>query len=99
MFTLEHPSHARLSPRSQLSFVVGACCRNAGHGADDGLRRGAVDGVFGPSFWFLRPTGEAFEMYFDNLPAVLRIGLPLDDITYTDDNADMRHLIKIKVPK
>jgi hypothetical protein len=81
-----------------LGVGLGAGLRGHGH-PEKHTGKVQVAGVFGPSFWFLRPNGEAFEMYFDNPPAVLRLGLSLDDITYTDDNADMRQLVKIKVPK
>jgi hypothetical protein len=59
--------------------------------------RAQVVAANGPRFWFLRPNGEVFQMYFDNPPEVFRSGLTLDDITYTDDNADMRHLVKLRL--
>jgi hypothetical protein len=49
--------------------------------------------VNGHSFWFVRPNNELFEAYFDN-PPLLRPGMPLSDIAYTDDNADQRHFVK-----
>jgi hypothetical protein len=81
-----------------LGFTAGAVARHHGH-PEKHTGKVQVAAVFGPSFWFIRPNGEAFEMYFDNPPAVLRIGLSLEDITYTDDNADMRHLVKLRIPK
>lgn len=45
------------------------------------------------TFWFERPNKELFEMYFDN-PPILRVGMAFKDVTYTDDNADMRHFVK-----
>jgi hypothetical protein len=44
------------------------------------------------AFWFERPNGEIFEMYFDN-PPILRVGMAVQDIAYRDDNADMRHFV------
>lgn len=55
--------------------------------------------VNGPIYWFQRPNKELFEMYFDNPPKDLR-GLsmyPLRDLTYTDDNADLRHFVKAQI--
>jgi hypothetical protein len=81
-----------------LSMLAGAGLKGRRH-PEKHTGKVQVAGVYGPSFWFIRPNGEAFEMYFDNPPAVLRLGLNLEDITYTDDNADMRHLVKLRIPK
>lgn len=47
--------------------------------------------------WFVRPNNEVFEMCFDNPPNFLRTGVAFKDITYTDDNANMRHFIKAQL--
>lgn len=51
----------------------------------------------GSSFWFARPNGEVFEMFFDN-PPPFQPGMRMDDITYTDDNESMRHFLKATFP-
>jgi hypothetical protein len=48
------------------------------------------------SFWFMRPNRELFETYFDN-PPIFQPGTQFKDITYTDDNADLRHFVKATV--
>lgn len=47
-------------------------------------------------YWFQRPNAEIFEMCFDNPPPWTQ-GLGFSDITYTDDNADLRHLMKAQL--
>jgi hypothetical protein len=49
-------------------------------------------------YWFTRPNTEFFEMCFDN-PPPLAVNTPLFDITYTDDNADLRHFVKAQIKK
>lgn len=51
----------------------------------------------GRCYWFTRPDHEFFEMCFDN-PPPFKAGLYLRDITYTDDNADLRHFVKAQLP-
>lgn len=51
----------------------------------------------GKCYWFERPNHEFFEMCFDNPPPLAR-GAVLRDITYTDDNADLRHFVKAQTP-
>lgn len=50
----------------------------------------------GSRFWFSRPNGEIFEMYYDNPPA-FGLGIKFSDITYKDDGPDHRLFIKAKV--
>jgi hypothetical protein len=49
-------------------------------------------------YWFTRPNTEFFEMCFDN-PPPLALNGALADITYTDDNADLRHFVKAQIKK
>lgn len=48
--------------------------------------------------WFMRQNGEIFESCFDNPPPFQNL-MQLDDITYTDDSADLRHFVKAKLAK
>lgn len=51
-------------------------------------------GISSGCAWFIRPNKELFEACFDNPPEWFQNGMPLDDLVYTDDNADTRHFIK-----
>ena len=51
----------------------------------------------GRSFWFIRPNREIFEMYLDNPPEIFNRVRDFRDITYTDDNADMRHFVSAQL--
>lgn len=46
--------------------------------------------------WFVRPNNEIFEACWDNPPDFVD-GLTFEDISYKDDNADLRHFIKAKL--
>lgn len=50
-------------------------------------------------YWFVRPNRESFEMCFDNPPNVMVVAQSFDDVTYVDDNADFRHLLKFTFAK
>lgn len=50
--------------------------------------------VHGSCTWLVRPNNEVFEMCFDNPPNWMQIGVAFKDITYTDDNRNMRHFVK-----
>jgi hypothetical protein len=59
-----------------------------------------VTSIDSKRYWFMRPADkELFEMYFDNPPMTVRmVSAPnLVDIYYTDDNADMRHFVKLQI--
>lgn len=47
-------------------------------------------------YWFVRPDGEIFEMCFDN-PPPFSVGMDFRDISYKDDNADLRHFVKAQL--
>jgi len=53
--------------------------------------------VTGQSFWFVRPDGEVFEMFFDNPPAALSPGMNFTHVLYKDDNAYMRHFVSAQL--
>lgn len=49
-------------------------------------------------YYLIRPNGEIFISCFDNPPEFSR-GMMLDDMTYRDDNEDLKHFVKAQFPK